>query len=223
MARQNRDGNKTLQHFLFTDNAELLDRYEALLAEDQSLRAAQYENPDPKRRRLRVMCNDCQTPWCCNHRVDVDLIEVLSIYRWAAKNAPAQLEAATRRGKELHERRRPYEVTEFFRRRAPCPFLVKGRCSIYAVRPYSCRTHYMAGNPLKCRDELMPSETYTMDPDSTLIAEMNKADEDLKFFNLIEGVKLKEMAEMLYFVERLAAEDSGKWRVGRTLDWAGLR
>jgi uncharacterized protein len=28
----------------------------------------------------------------------------------------------------------------------PCPFLTKNQCSIYAVRPFACRTHFNVGN-----------------------------------------------------------------------------
>src|SRR5262249_33279014 len=37
---------------LFSEHAEALDRYLQLLDEDQALRAAEYERPDPARRRL---------------------------------------------------------------------------------------------------------------------------------------------------------------------------
>src|SRR5207249_4949741 len=75
-----------LDHFLFSEAAPLLDRYRALLEEDQALRHAEYDRPDPKRRRLRVACNDCSTPWCCNQRVAVELVEALVIYRYAAQH-----------------------------------------------------------------------------------------------------------------------------------------
>jgi len=204
-----------LAHPLFADNAAALDRYQALLDEDQALRHAEYDRPDPARRRLRVMCNDCSAPWCCNQRVEVDLVEALVLYRWAARHAPAQLEAAIARGREL--RRRPVaDDVAFFRRRRPCPFLVHGRCSVYAVRPHGCRTHYMAGNPLKCRDELQPSETYAMDPDPTIIAELRALADDIRFFSLVESVGPREMAELLHFLDALPPE---RWKAPRRLDW----
>jgi Fe-S-cluster containining protein len=36
----------------------------------------------------------------------------------------------------------------------PCPFLDDGRCSIYEVRPFNCREHYVLSEPLLCRVSL---------------------------------------------------------------------
>lgn len=193
------------EHPLYTEHAAALDRYLALLDEDQAEREAQYERPDPSRRRLRVACNTCETPFCCNQRVDVTLVEALVLYRWAATHARPQLEEALRRGHELHTRKKPYDIEAFFRRRVPCPFLVKGRCSVYRVRPWPCRTHYMASAPLKCRDELAPSETYAMDPDPTIVAELKSIGDDLLFFSQIEAVEPVELSEVLHLVDRLLA------------------
>lgn len=201
-------------HFLFRDHRASLDRYLALLDEDQALRAGEYERPDPARRRLRVSCNQCTTPFCCNQQVDIDLAEALVLFRWALEHARPQLQEALRRGHELHQRqgrrRDPHpapmsEDESFFRRRVPCPFLSQGRCTVYRVRPWPCRTHYMAGNPLKCRDQLQPAETYAMDPDPTLRAELAQLSEDLRFFAQVEAVEPRELSQVLHLVERLLA------------------
>jgi Fe-S-cluster containining protein len=206
-------------HPLVSEHLESLDRYLALLDEDQALRAAEYERPDPARRRLRVACNRCETPFCCNQRVDVELVEALVLYRWAAEHARPQLDEACRRGHELHTRRKPLDIEAFFRRRVPCPFLVKGRCSVYRVRPWSCRTHYMASAPLKCRDELQPKETYAMDPDPTIRAELRQLADDVKFFARIEGVEPVELAEVLHLVDRVV-RGGVTWAKTARLDWA---
>ncbi len=40
----------------------------------------------------------------------------------------------------------------------PCPFLTAGRCSIYEVRPYSCRAHHsLNGTPDQCDTVRFPS------------------------------------------------------------------
>lgn len=209
-----------LDQFLFTENVAALDRFQALLDEDDVLRHAEYDQPDPKRRRLRVMCNGCEAPWCCNQRVDMDLVEALALYRWAAANAPVQLAAGIARGKEQRRWKKELTDSEFFHRRVACPFLVRGRCSAYAARPHPCRTHYMGGNPLKCRDELQPSETYAMDPDGNVIEELRTIAEDLKFFALIEGVEPTEMCDLLYLIDRLATVP--KWKKARTLGWKSV-
>ena len=105
----------------------------------------------------------------------------------------------------------------FFRRRVACPFLVKGRCSVYPVRPWACRTHYMAGNPLKCRDELQPSETYAMDPDPTIVAELARIVEDVRFFAQIERVVPVELSEVLHLIDKLLVAPA--WQAPVTLDW----
>ncbi len=202
---------------LLADVRAELDRVEALLVEDQALRHAEYDRPDPKRRRLRVACNDCETPWCCNQRVAVELVEALVIYRHAAEHAPRALQAALERGEALHARP-PLDDAAFFRKKMQCPFLDRGRCTIFAVRPHRCRTHYMAGNPQKCRNELQPSETYEMSPDRALLREIEQAADDVRFALLLDGAKTTELAETLYLIDRVA-RGGKRWKIVRTLDW----
>jgi len=206
-----------LDHFLFTEAAPLLDRYQALLVEDQALRHAEYDRPDPRRRRLRVACNDCRTPWCCNQRVAVELVEALVIYRYAATHEPRALKDAIERGRALHERP-PLDDAAFFRLKTACPLLDRGRCTVFAVRPHRCRTHYMAGNPQKCRNELAPSETYEMSPDRALLAELRAVADEVRFALLLDGAKTTELAETLYLIDRVA-RGGKRWKAVRALDW----
>jgi Fe-S-cluster containining protein len=205
-----------LDHPLFCEPAGALDRYQALLEEDHALREAEYRHPDPRRRRLRVACNDCSLPACCNQRVDVGLVEALVLYRFAARHAPHLLAEAIARGRRLRDGK-PLSDVEFFRRRVACPFLVKGRCAVYAVRPHPCRTHYMAGNPSKCRTELAPKETYSMDPDNALLAELQHIADDVTFFNLVDGVAVRELSQLLCLIDESAR--GGPWSAPRVLDW----
>lgn len=218
-----------LDHPLLADHAALLDRYVELLREDQALRHAEYDRPDPKRRRLRVACNDCQTPWCCNQRVVVDFVEALAIYRFARLHVPRFLEAALKRGAELH-RKPPLDDVEFFRRRATCPFLERGECTIFAVRPQRCRSHYMGGNPMKCRDELQPKETYEMNPDRRLLAELETVAEEVRFRSGVTQPKRsrrggdplpprpEELTETLLFIDQLLRRPP--WSGTTSLDWS---
>lgn len=43
---------------------------------------------------------------------------------------------------------------ELMTHRVPCPFLVDAKCSIYPVRPTTCRTFYVAENPGNCEANL---------------------------------------------------------------------
>jgi Fe-S-cluster containining protein len=200
--------------------AAALERYRELLEEDQQLRHAEYDRPDPKRRRLKVMCNQCETPWCCNQRVEVDLIEALVIHRWASEHQPRLLAQAVKRGRELAARP-ALDDAEFFRRKVTCPLLERGQCGVFSVRPMRCRTHYMGGNPQKCRDQLQPSETYAMSPDRGLIAEIERTAEEAKFDALIEGSaeRPRELAETLALVDALLGGDARTWRAPRAIGW----
>ncbi|MSP63505.1 MAG: hypothetical protein EXR72_24810 [Myxococcales bacterium] len=203
-------------HPLLDQPEGALDRYVALLEEDQALRHAEYDQPDPKRRRLKVSCNQCTTPWCCNQRVTVDLVEALAIYRWATVNQPVALGAAIARGKDLRSKP-PLTDSEFFRRRVTCPFLIKKQCAIFPVRPHRCRTHYMGGNPMKCRDELAPTETYEMSPDGQLLAELETIAEDVKFQNFVTDTRPTELSEVLLLIDHLVRR--GPFAAPTVVDW----
>ena len=205
-----------VEHSLFADVASALDRYEELLAEDQVLRHAEYDRPDPRRRRLKIACNDCDTPWCCNQRVTVDFVEALVIYRWASRNEPRALAAAIARGKALHEQPALTD-SEFFRRGDPCPLLIKGQCTVFSVRPQRCRSHYMAGNPKRCRTELAPTETYKMSPDKALLREITQVADEVEFELLISSAPPGELSETLYFIDQLLPRP--RWRVPIRLGW----
>lgn len=43
------------------------------------------------------------------------------------------------------------EKKAFYNYGPDCPLLVDGECSIYPVRPVTCRTHYVSSNPDSCR------------------------------------------------------------------------
>ncbi len=60
---------------------------------------------------------------CCHYAVSVSELEVL----WIEINSPHK------RAYQLNRIEHPHGT--------PCPFLKEGQCSIYAVRPFSCRRH----------------------------------------------------------------------------------
>lgn len=77
---------------------------------------------------------------CCHQSVGVTPVEAVTIVSYLRRErTPAELEAVAVRvhttrlrtdGLGAHERHSPDH---------PCPLLVEGRCSVYAVRPLSCR------------------------------------------------------------------------------------
>lgn len=61
--------------------------------------------------------------------------------------------------------------------RTPCPFLKRGRCSIYAERPIACRVHFnLAQDDYFCDPAVPPSESFVANVNLTVLhAAMNMA------------------------------------------------
>jgi uncharacterized protein len=45
---------------------------------------------------------------------------------------------------------------EYSKKKIMCPFLKENTCSIYEVRPVSCRTYFAYGNPNRCKKDTFP-------------------------------------------------------------------
>jgi Fe-S-cluster containining protein len=103
--------------------------------------------------------------WCCYFTVDVRAAEVFTILDFVEQSfAPeerarvyAEVRANSMALGKLGEGKR---VT----RNVKCPFLKEGRCSIYAVRPQSCR-NYHATNVAGCQQSYEQPENLDIDPD----------------------------------------------------------
>jgi len=77
---------------------------------------------------------------CCHQAVGVTAPEVFAIHdHLRATRTPDQLEALVRRLHEADDRTRGMAAAERLSPELPCPFLEEARCSIYEVRPLSCR------------------------------------------------------------------------------------
>jgi hypothetical protein len=77
---------------------------------------------------------------CCHQPVGVTPPEVLAIVaHLQAIRAPAALEATTARMREADDRTRGVPTADRLSAEFPCPFLEDARCTIYEVRPLSCR------------------------------------------------------------------------------------
>src|SRR6185369_14295022 len=77
---------------------------------------------------------------CCHQAVGVTPPEVLAIHdHLRATRSPAALEATARRIREADDRTRGMPSAERLSPDLPCPFLEEARCTIYEVRPLSCR------------------------------------------------------------------------------------
>ncbi|MNL33134.1 hypothetical protein D3C87_1550280 [compost metagenome] len=57
----------------------------------------------------------------------------------------------------------------------PCPFLKKGRCSVYEVRPLACRIHFnLADTPYFCNTDIPPGDS--------LVPQINNSEIDKAHF-----------------------------------------
>jgi len=81
--------------------------------------------------------------WCCYFTVDARPVEVLRIAEFMDRELPA-----TERARVVTEIKANAEilaaldVEERARRNLKCPFLAAGRCTIYSVRPQTCRNYH---------------------------------------------------------------------------------
>jgi Fe-S-cluster containining protein len=77
---------------------------------------------------------------CCYHSVGVTPPEALAIAdHLRATLSDAELARVAQHVSGCHDRTRGLTSAERFSPDHPCPFLQSGRCSIYEVRPLSCR------------------------------------------------------------------------------------
>jgi Fe-S-cluster containining protein len=77
---------------------------------------------------------------CCYQVVGVTPAEALTIFEHVTQSCtPAELERRTARVSDAYERSRGLSSAQRFSPEHPCPFLDAGNCSIYEVRPLSCR------------------------------------------------------------------------------------
>jgi Fe-S-cluster containining protein len=77
---------------------------------------------------------------CCHQVVSVTPPEALAIADHLRKNrSTAELARVGERVAEAHARGLGLSTTERYSLEHPCPFLEAGQCSIYEVRPLSCR------------------------------------------------------------------------------------
>ena len=78
--------------------------------------------------------NGCN--FCCYIAVSATIVEIDLIASYVRSNWPAAaIEALMARIESTYR----MTVDDRLAKRTPCPFLVEGSCSIYAVRPFACR------------------------------------------------------------------------------------
>jgi len=103
--------------------------------------------------------------WCCHFTVDVRAAEVFRILEFVEQSFTpeerarvyAEVRANSAALKDLGE-------DERVARNLECPFLRYGSCSVYLVRPQTCR-NYHATNAEGCRQSYEEPENLEIDPD----------------------------------------------------------
>jgi len=102
--------------------------------------------------------------WCCHFTVDVRPAEVFRILEFIEQTFMA--EERTRVRAEVHANRVALEglgEEERATRNLQCPLLAEGRCSVYPVRPQTCR-NYHATDEAGCRQSYEEPENLGIDP-----------------------------------------------------------
>jgi Fe-S-cluster containining protein len=108
-------------------------------------------------------CAGCT--WCCYFTVDVRAVEVFRILDFVARSFTAEEKARVYAEARAHAATlRNLDENARMSRNVKCPFLSQGRCTIYAVRPQSCR-NYHATNVAGCQQSYEDPGNAEIDPD----------------------------------------------------------
>jgi Fe-S-cluster containining protein len=103
--------------------------------------------------------------WCCHFSVDVRAIEVFAILDFVERTFTTEEKA--RVYAEIRANSVALESLDEFermRRNVQCPFLSQGRCSIYSVRPQTCR-NYHATSVVGCQQSYENPDDLDIDPE----------------------------------------------------------
>ena len=103
--------------------------------------------------------------WCCYFTVDVRPVEALRIFEFMERSLPRDDRA--RITDEIKTNSAAFAVLDEearVRSNTKCPFLHLGRCSIYEVRPQTCR-NYHATDSAGCQKAYEEPENDDIDPE----------------------------------------------------------
>lgn len=103
--------------------------------------------------------------WCCHFSVDVRAVEAFAILDLVERTFTAEEKA--RVYAEIRANSAALDTLDEFermRRNVKCPFLSQGRCTIYAVRPQTCR-NYHATSVAGCQQSYEDPSNLDIDPE----------------------------------------------------------
>lgn len=114
---------------------------------------------------VRTLACGAGCSWCCHFTVDVRAAEVFRILDVVERSfTPAQRERLLAEVGANSEALRHLDADQRATRNLRCPFLVAGRCSIYAARPQTCR-NYHATDAAGCRQSYEEPGNLDIDPE----------------------------------------------------------
>lgn len=104
--------------------------------------------------KLDHCCKNCTLAHCCFEPAYSDSKEI----QYALETPGLDRDALKERVRDWLEKVLPSgllkqdmpDAIEWRRLKAPCPFLVDNRCSVYERRPFSCRMFFAHGKPEHC-------------------------------------------------------------------------
>ena len=103
--------------------------------------------------------------WCCHFTVDVRAAEVFRILDFMAEHFTREQRERLRQTVVVNSAEvAPLSEMQRMQRTARCPFLEAGRCTIYAVRPQTCR-NYHATDAAGCRQSYEQPDNMDIDPE----------------------------------------------------------
>jgi Fe-S-cluster containining protein len=128
---------------------------------DQAIRTAMARVPPQP----PIACQE-GCAWCCHKLVGTTIPEVIRIVEYLRdKLSTDELQATQERIIQTDEQRRSLKEDRWKAARLPCSLLVNNRCSVYPVRPVTCRG-YNSSDPKACERtvkvrELVEVPTYS--------------------------------------------------------------
>lgn len=97
--------------------------------------------------KLGIKCfNKCSG--CCYRKISITLAEAMLIRDFCVRKG--SFESVLSRARQLSEISPGVDSFSWFLMRQPCPLLMNGACSAYAVRPPVCAVHYAKSDPDGC-------------------------------------------------------------------------
>lgn len=104
----------------------------------------------------KITCTTSECSWCCHEKILMSPLEKDYIQKRVKEH---KVKPDKRRSK-LQNNATDFNQIKFADK--ACPFLSsndgKGKCTIYGIRPFICRTHNSTEFALKCNKELYPNQ-----------------------------------------------------------------